>query len=325
MSKNNAHVIVVRRYKKNKHSHHGGSWKIAYADFMTAMMAFFLVMWLLSSSTPQQLQQIAEYFKMPLKVAITQGKKISLSESVIPGGGDNVMKQDGEEFKQTLKTLDQQKNYINLKYAREKLQSLIKNDPRLSNFQSNLRLSLTDDGLLIQIVDSQDRPMFKVGSKVLEPYMRGILQALVPVLNELPNRISLTGHTDSLPYAGGDAGYSNWELSSDRANASRSTLVGGGLASSKILRVIGTADTMSMKDSEPDDPVNRRISILVLSKGKEKEILNEDTLVQSVSALPDGATLKSELEITLSPDNQAAGNTGSLNHVKERVDQNGRK
>lgn len=296
MNKSPGPVIIVRKRKKHKHGHHGGSWKIAYADFMTAMMAFFLVMWLLSSSTPLQREQIADYFKMPLKMAMGKGDKASLSSSVIPGGGDDFMKQDGEAFKQTLTRLDRQKNAQNLRRAHEKLESLIHNDPRLSDFQSNLRLSLTDDGLLIQIIDTQERPMFKVGSKTPEPYMRGILQALVPVLNELPNRISLTGHTDSLPYANGEAGYGNWELSSDRANASRRALVSGGLADNKFLRVIGTADRMSLENLRPDDPVNRRISILVLSMNKEKSILEEDTVLQQVTDNQGSEKIKAELK-----------------------------
>lgn len=296
MNKSPGPVIVVRRRKKHKHAHHGGSWKIAYADFMTAMMAFFLVMWLLSSSTPLQREQIAEYFQMPLKVALTGGDKSSVSDSVIPGGGDDYMKQDDEVLKQTLSQLDKKKNAQNLQRAHEKLESLIHNDPRLNDFKSNLRLSLTDDGLLIQIIDTQERPMFKVGSKTPERYMQGILQALVPVLNDLPNRITLTGHTDSLPYANGEIGYGNWELSSDRANASRRTLVSAGLADNKFLRVIGTADKMSLENLRPDDPVNRRISILVLSMKKEKSILDEDTAVQHASDNQGSERIKAELK-----------------------------
>lgn len=206
------------------------------------------------------------------------------------------MKQDGEVLKQTLAKMDKQKNAQNLRRAHEKLENLIKKDPRLSDFQSNLRLSLTDDGLLIQIIDSQERPMFKVGSRELEPYMRIILQALVPVLNDLPNKINLTGHTDSLPYVNGEAGYSNWELSSDRANASRRTLVSGGLADNKFLRVIGSADMMNLANVKSDAPINRRISILVLSKNKEKSILEEDVVLQSVSDNQSSARIEAELK-----------------------------
>lgn len=299
MSKKNESVIVVRKKKGNKHGgHHGGSWKIAYADFMTAMMAFFLVMWLLSSSTPEAREQIAEYFKMPLSVALAHGNKNSLSSSVIPGGGENMIKQDGEELKKTLDKLDRNKRSDeNLHSLLGKLQSLIKQDPRLSNFQSNLRLSLTDNGLLIQITDSKDRPMFKVGSREPEPYMRSILQALAPALNELPNRITLSGHTDSLRYAGGDAAYGNWELSADRANASRRALISGGLAAGKFLRIIGMADSVSVDNADQSNPLNRRITILVHSKTNENEILREDTLLKKLTSTPENAGLKSQLNI----------------------------
>lgn len=302
MSKKNHAAIVVRKKKGGKHGgHHGGSWKIAYADFMTAMMAFFLVMWLLSSSAPETREQIADYFKMPLSVALAHGNKSSLSHSVIPGGGDNPIRQEGEELKQTLDKLDRHRKQRdeNLQSLLSKLQSLIKQDPRLSHFQSNLRLSLTDNGLLIQITDSQDRPMFKIGSREPEPYMRAILQALAPALNELPNRITLSGHTDSLPYVGGDAAYGNWELSADRANASRRALISGGLGAGKFLRIIGMADSVSVDSSGQDNPLNRRITILVHSKTSASDILKEDSLLNKLTSTPQTANLNAQL--TLSP------------------------
>lgn len=306
MSKATHTTVVVRKKGGNSHGgHHGGSWKIAYADFMTAMMAFFLVMWLLSSSTPETREQIAEYFKMPLSVALSHGNKSSLSDSVIPGGGADVIKQDGEVFKQT-PAKSTKRSDEKLQRLREKLHSLIKQDPRLSNFQSNLQLRLTDSGLLIQITDSNDRPMFRLGNREPEPYMRAILQALAPALNELPNRITLSGHTDSLPYAGGDAAYSNWELSADRANASRRALISGGLSAEKFLRVIGMADGVSVDSTRQDDPLNRRITILVHSKEKETEILKEDALLNKLTASPDAAKLKPELTIMPS-DARASG------------------
>lgn len=290
--------VVVRKNKSHKHAHHGGSWKIAYADFMTAMMAFFLVMWLVSSSNPGERQRIAEYFKMPIKVALSHGNKASLSSSPIPGGGDNMLRQQGEVLRQDLNKIKRSKDYTSLSRARDRLQSLIKSDPRLSNYQSNLRISLTEDGLLIQIIDSQDRPMFKLGSKELEPYMNDILRALVPVLNDLPNLLSLTGHTDSLPYARGEAGYSNWELSSDRANASRRALMAGGMLPAKFLRVIGSADMMNMDNAAPDNPLNRRISILVLTEQRKESIIREDKLIQEVTQSQGAKSLPESVKMT---------------------------
>ncbi|EKK5416432.1 flagellar motor protein MotB [Enterobacter ludwigii] len=283
--KNATPVIISRKRKKKKHAHHGGTWKIAYADFMTAMMAFFLVMWLLSQSTEMERELIADYFRMPLKPSMANGNKTSLSDSVIPGGGDDLIKQEGEVFKAKIGNLDRHKRVESLKQAKEKLQKMIETDPRLNNFKSNILLNLTNDGLLIQITDSQDRPMFRVGSELPESYMNGILQALVPLLQELPNALSLTGHTDSLPYAGGDGGYSNWELSAGRANAARRVLVRGGLNDERFLRVIGTASRMPLENTSPESAVNRRISILVLSRSKEQEIRLEDTQAQRADSV----------------------------------------
>lgn len=268
-------VIIVKKRKSHGHAHHGGSWKIAYADFMTAMMAFFLVMWLLSSATPEERHQIAEYFKTPLNVAMANGDRISMSDSPIPGGGDDALKIKGEVQKRKNDT-SRAREIQRLKRVRERLDQLIKNDPRLRELQPNLKITLLDEGLRIQIIDSQQRPMFESGSKAVEPYMRDILRAIAPVLNDIPNRISLSGHTDDKQFVTGERGYSNWELSADRANASRRELVMGGLRADKVLRVVGMADSMNLKHVNGDDPTNRRISILILTKDKEREILTED-------------------------------------------------
>lgn len=307
MKHGNRPIVVIKKRKHKGHEGGHGSWKIAYADFMTAMMAFFLVMWLIANSSPQQRHRIAEYFQMPLKVALSQGNQSSLSDSVIPGGGDDLVKKEGEVNRSRPRDGESDKDIRRLKKARERLESLIKSDPRLSNFQSNLRLQLTENGLLIQIIDTQDRPMFKLGSKELESYLMAIFEALVPVLNELPNRISLTGHTDSLPYAQGDVGYSNWELSADRANASRRALISAGLTANKFLRVIGTADSMVLENTAPDSPINRRISILVLTQNKEKAIIRDDNLIQSMTENSNIDAIKSELKITPQTDEGMAG------------------
>ncbi|TKV07884.1 flagellar motor protein MotB [Citrobacter sp. wls619] len=286
--KSSTPVIISRKRKKKKHAHHGGTWKIAYADFMTAMMAFFLVMWLISQTTSGQRELIADYFRQPLKPSMAKGDKTSLSDSMIPGGGNDLTKSDGEVAKRKLTEEKRDKWMENLKRAKDKLQKLIETDPRLNNFKSNILMRLTNDGLLIQITDSPDRPMFRVGSEKPESYMNGILQALAPLLQTLPNKLSLTGHTDSLPYAGGEGGYSNWELSSGRANAARRVLVQSSLSDEQFLRVIGTGSRMPLENTLPENPVNRRISILVLSKAKEQEIRLEDTRMQNPVSTLDG-------------------------------------
>ena len=293
--KNQSHPIVV--VKRRKHKSHGsahGSWKIAYADFMTAMMAFFLVMWLISISSPKELIQIAEYFRTPLATAITGGPRMANSDSPIPGGGDDVTQQQGEVNKQpNIDELKKRMEVNRLKRIRGELDQLIEADPKLRALRPHLKIDLVQEGLRIQIIDSQNRPMFKTGSAEVEPYMRDILRGIAPVLNEIPNKISLSGHTDDYPYATGERGYSNWELSADRANASRRELVAGGLDDGKVLRVIGMSNSMRLSARGGGDAINRRISLLVLNNQAEQAILHENAASQneplSVLQSPDAA------------------------------------
>ena len=281
--KNQSHPIVV--VKRRKHKSHGsahGSWQIAYAEFMTAMMAFFLVMWLISISSPKELIQIAEYFRTPLATAITGGQRMASSDSPIPGGGDDVTQQQGEVHKQpTIDDLKKRMETNRLKRIRGELDQLIEADPKLRALRPHLKIDLVQEGLRIQIIDSQNRPMFKTGSAEVEPYMRDILRAIAPVLNEIPNKVSLSGHTDDYPYATGERGYSNWELSADRANASRRELVAGGLDDGKVLRVIGMSNSMRLSEHGGNDAINRRISLLVLNNQAEQAILHENAESQN--------------------------------------------
>jgi len=281
--------IIVKRVRRGGHAapHHGGSWKIAYADFVTAMMAFFLLMWLLGSTTKGELQGIADYFSTPLKVALSGGSGSGDSSSVLKSGGQDlsrtygqVARTDKPDLKRTINLQAAQealnkKELTRLKELNLKMEQAIDDNPSLRPFRNQIRLDITSDGLRIQIVDEQNRPMFDVGSARLKDYTRVILREIAHLVNEADNRISLSGHTDAQPYAGGERGYSNWELSADRANASRRELVAAGLVENKILRVIGLADSVPFNPADALDPANRRISIIVMTKKAEEAALGE--------------------------------------------------
>lgn len=274
--------IIVRRAPAGKHKAHGGAWKIAYADFMTAMMALFLVLWLLAISKPEQVGGIAEYFRMPLKVALTGGQKSSTSTSIIPGGGTDPTHSDGEVSVPDTDAADVDR----LQELKERLDQMIESSPILKQFRPQLLIDITSEGLRIQIVDSQNRPMFDLSSAKVQPYMATILREISPVLNELPNSITLSGHTDATPYVSGEKSYSNWELSADRANASRRELVAGGMLETKVMRVIGVGSTMHLNKKNSLDPTNRRISIIVLNRRAQARIEQENA--SDITAKVDG-------------------------------------
>ena len=279
--------IVVKRIKKAAGGRHGGAWKIAYADFVTAMMAFFLLMWLLGSTTKGELEGIADYFKTPLKVAMQGGSGSGDSSSVIKGGGADLTRKAGqikrgeteaEKKSYNLKAAQaelERRETKNLKQLKKRLEVAIDANPTLKQFKRQLLIDITSEGLRIQIVDEQNRPMFNLASAELQPYTKIILHEIGQVLNDVQNRVSLSGHTDAKPYANRERGYSNWELSADRANASRRELIAGGMAEEKILRVVGLASSVPFGNAGPYDPVNRRISIIVMNKCTEDAVTKE--------------------------------------------------
>lgn len=274
--------IIVKRIKKVAGGHHGGAWKIAYADFVTAMMAFFLLMWLLGSTAKGNLQGIAEYFQTPLKVAMSGGDGSGDSSSIVKGGGKDLTLREGQVKKGD--TEAQKKTYNlqaaeaalakadgeRLKGLKEKIEAAIESNPTLKQYKKQLLLDITTEGLRIQIVDEKNRPMFASAKADLQPYTREILHEIGVALNGVPNRISLSGHTDSSPYGSGEKGYSNWELSADRANASRRELIFGGMDESKVLRVVGLSSSVLFDKEDPLNPINRRISIIVMNKKAEQ-------------------------------------------------------
>ncbi|MFM9924784.1 flagellar motor protein MotB [Variovorax sp. H27-G14] len=274
MSEGKPKIIIKHVHKAHGGGHHGGGWKIAYADFMTAMMAFFLVMWLLSISSPKQRDGIAEHFRMPLRVAMNGGDKSSLSASMIPGGGADVMHVEGE-VKNTDSTSEDEADANRLAEMKKQLDELIAKSPVFQQFRSQILIDITTEGLRLQIVDTENRPMFELSSARVVPHMRAILRELAPALNGLPNKITLSGHTDAIVYTN-DRSYGNWELSADRANASRRELMVGGMTEGKVLRVIGLADSMHLDKADPRNPINRRISIILLNHRTQERIEREN-------------------------------------------------
>jgi chemotaxis protein MotB len=285
--------IIVKRIKKSGGGGHGGAWKIAYADFVTAMMAFFLLMWLLGSTTKGDLQGIADYFQTPLKVAMAGGSGSGDSSSVLKGGGKDLTRSNGQVQKSDDPT--KSRKTFNLKAAqaelakaeaaqlqslKQRIEAAIETNPTLKQYKNQLLLDITSDGLRIQIVDEQNRPMFALAKADLQPYTKEILFDIGQLLNDIPNKISLSGHTDASAYSSGEKGYSNWELSADRANASRRALVAGGMDESKVLRVVGLSSAVPFNKNDPMDPVNRRISIIVMNKKAEEAITKEGVTVE---------------------------------------------
>ena len=278
--------IIIKRVKKGGHAVHGGAWKIAYADFVTAMMAFFLLMWLLGSTSEGDKKGISDYFQSPLKVAMQGGSGAGASASVVNGGGNDLTQSsgqskrgDGSDSKARKMSGEQKKATVAKRDAKmlaalsAKIAAAISSNPKMSEFSSQIRLEITPDGLQIQIVDDQKRPMFDSGSAALKPYMRDILREIGTALLDVENRISLDGHTDRSAYGNSGKGYSNWELSADRANASRRELANAGMPEDKLARVVGMASSLLLDAADPLSPSNRRISILVMTKDAEERLL----------------------------------------------------
>jgi len=274
--------IIVKRIKRGGHGHHGGAWKIAYADFVTAMMAFFLLMWLLGSTTEGDKKGIADYFASPLKIALlSSGSGAGDSSHVIRGGGQDLTRTTGQVKRgeitadrahvnlKALKAEQIRAEIARLEDLKNKVEQRMRANAKLNQLAGQIRLDMTRDGLRIQIVDDQARPMFDSGSAIVKPYMRELLREIGNVLAEVPNHLTLEGHTDAASFGGGDRGYSNWELSSDRANASRRELLAGGLPEDRVLRVQGLASSVLFDYNDPLNPQNRRISIIVMNQEAE--------------------------------------------------------
>ena len=294
-------TIIVRKAKGHGHGHHGGSWKVALADFMTAMMAFFLLMWLLEAATPKELMAIAGYFQAPgsryvvgpggadasivdlqspLEEApvMDTGKSSPMDSAGILGDAMDTIAEETEneieeipsdseemsaaELQEQLAELEKEQ----LEELEERLAAEINNlDSALNLLKEQITVEFTELGLSIQIVDKERRTMFDEGSARLRPYSEDALFALAPIINKVPNKISVVGHTDAKPYGAG-ATYSNWELSTDRANSARRALVAGEYPENKVIAVQGMGSVAPLLPENPLDPGNRRIAIIVLKQ-----------------------------------------------------------
>jgi chemotaxis protein MotB len=295
--------IIVKRVRKRGHGYHGGAWKVAYADFVTAMMAFFLVMWILGAGTREQKAAIADYFKNP---SMTPGNAtIAPPGRMGPGGASDAAVQlggamdlshgpgkdrhnapPGAASKEEMDKRARAQEKARLQELMQQLNAAIQNSQALAPFKDQLLLDITSEGLRIQVVDKLNRPMFDTGSAKLRDYTRAILGELGDFINRVPNRISITGHTDDAPYAN-EKDYSNWELSTDRANAARRALLAGGMEKGKTARVVGLAASVPLDRTHPDNPINRRISIIVMTKEAEAAALSQD-VVDGAPAPPGG-------------------------------------
>jgi chemotaxis protein MotB len=266
--------IIIKRKKVVAAGHHGGSWKVAFADFATAMMAFFLVLWLTATASPEQKRAVEGYFKDP--VGFTEGGSrtpvdLGGSASVVNESSDamsdsNIQIED-QVVEEMAQTLEQQK----MERLFQDLKDRIADNETLQNFKDQLLIDITSEGLRIQIVDRSQRPMFDSGRAELKYYSQDILFELAKTLSSVNNKLSITGHTDSTPFSG-RPGYTNWELSADRANTARRALVAGGVAGGQIGRVVGLSDSILFNKDDSRAPVNRRISIIVMNKKAADDI-----------------------------------------------------
>ncbi|MFZ1833304.1 MAG: flagellar motor protein MotB, partial [Pseudomonadales bacterium] len=286
--------IIIKRKKVVAHGHHGGAWKVAFADFVTAMMAFFLLLWLLASTTPEERNAIQGYFQDPSGSLAGQGGGLDApgANLIGPGGADSGVIDLNNPLTQPERRQEPPSDSPNLspasdaELAREQAEreqrsldklehelsaELEKDDSAFMKLRDQILIDRTALGLRIQIVDKENRPMFDRGQAELQVYAEEVLRALAPRLDVVPNKLSINGHTDSVAYGPG-ADYTNWELSADRANSARRALLDGGYPDAKVLTVQGMGASIPRLVDDPQDAGNRRIVILVLKKEIEEAL-----------------------------------------------------
>jgi chemotaxis protein MotB len=328
--------IIIKRRKIVAGGHHGGAWKVAYADFVTAMMAFFMVMWLVSTVSKEQRAALFDYFQNPsmepgkapkpapgqagpggastspinlrggLDAPRTYSQTPDIGGPVAQLGAAGPAQMDPTEAQKIAEAAERKQ----LDALMQDLKEAIAKSQALAPFKDQLLLDITPEGLRIQIVDAQNRAMFDLGSSSLKSYTDQILRELSPYLSSVPNRISLTGHTDTTPYASKN-GYTNWELSADRANAARRALEAGGLGPDKVARVVGLSSAVLFDKAQPRAAVNRRISIIVMTRRAEEAALKTDVPLTIPGT--DGASTSTE------PGTEPAGATTGTKAVSGAI------
>jgi len=276
---------VKVKYVKKKGGHaaaHGGAWKVAYADLVTAMMAFFLLMWLLGSASKSTKEGIAGFMREGASFFDTERGKSILAEygkGILPGTrGLDTQGDDGDKSEAEDANEAERKALEMLKKAIEKA---FDTDRLLSAFKDQISLDFTEEGLRIQIKDKGEQALFDSGSDHLKPYAQSILQEIAKELAKMKNHIVVGGHTDSVPYVG--TGYTNWDLSSARANSALRAILSTNFPQAQVKRVTGYAETLPMENLDPRDPQNRRLSIIVLSSYYEAK---QDALSKSIGSNP---------------------------------------
>ncbi|HOO81357.1 MAG TPA: flagellar motor protein MotB [Alphaproteobacteria bacterium] len=292
--------IIIKKIKKGG-GHHGGAWKVAYADFVTAMMAFFLLLWLLNVTTEDEKNAISNYFDPthPKVSSDTSGAGGVLGGlSVAPKGAmvSNVQpitastpsgsavnnrsarKDNLEQAKEKLRKQEEER----MQSAKAEIEKAIESDPELKELKDQLLIDMTPEGLRIQVIDKEGKPMFASGSARMFEKTRKLLEKVTEVIKKQPNELSVRGHTDSVGY-GPEATYTNWELSADRANSSRRVMLESGFPPERINNVVGKADTEHLIKDDPKNASNRRISIILL----KEELTNPDFEKKAAAALPD--------------------------------------
>jgi chemotaxis protein MotB len=289
--------IIIKKVYKSGGGHGGGAWKIAYADFVTAMMAFFLLLWLLNSVTQEQLEGISDYFA-PTTASTSQsgsgdvlaGKTIGeegVSEvdasrpSVVVdlpppkvGAADIVDVEEGEASSQQMEELQKQQEDEQFEKAEEALNEAIQSVPQLKQLAKSLMIDNTPEGLRIQLVDQEGLAMFPSGGSDMYLHTKKVLELVSQVIMEMPQDVAISGHTDAVKFVS-DTGYSNWELSADRANNARRVLKDLGVEDKRVARVVGRADTEPLLPEDPKNARNRRLSIVLLRGTGEQPVPEE--------------------------------------------------